>query len=299
LTDRAAPELKDTSQLMSSVTLGVIARTKIPEIDSLIETFLSLDGPEDREVVVGVETAGITDPVERTDDRGARWIALPQGRGFGYNRDIVLRSATGDVMVWTDCDCVPQPDWLKEVLLPLESGSVDAVAGSVIIPPSTLLGDCIAALGFPAGGTAGFETIFGVSPDGSTEALVTVNAAMRRFTALEVGGFDRSLIYGGEDTDLARRLIRAGKRIVFAPRALVTHPPRTGFVDFCRWSFRRGRAKALFARNTKIGSYVGKRLASWGAIIRQRSRDPRVIWQQLAGPSGPAEKAAPQSSTPK
>jgi hypothetical protein len=23
------------------------------------------------------------------------------------------------------------------------------------------------------------------------------------------------------------------------------------------------------------------------------------IWQQLAGPSGPAEKAAPQSSTPK
>ncbi len=261
----------------TSVTLGVIAKERVPETDVLIDTFLSIEGPVAREVVVGVETAGTTSPTETVDARGARWIALPAGRGFGYNRDTVLRAASSDVIVWTDSDCMPEPSWLVELLGPLESPSIDAVAGSVIIPPSTLLGDCIAALGFPAGGTAGFETIFGVNPDGTTEALVTVNAAMRCAVALEVGGFDTALVYGGEDTDLARRLTNAGKRIVFAPGALVVHPARTGFLDFCRWSFRRGRAKAMFARKTKIGGYVGKRLASWGMIVRQRLSDPKVV----------------------
>lgn len=263
--------------MIESVTLGVIARSRIPETDTLIDTFLALDGPALREVVVGVETDGVDEPIHTTDERGVHWIALPSQRGFGYNRDTVLRAASHSVVVWTDSDCIPEPDWLVRILEPLESRDAHAVAGSVLIPASTLLGDCIAALGFPAGGTAGFDVIFGVNPDGTTEALVTVNAAMRCATALEVGGFDTALIYGGEDTDLARRLVAAGKRIVFAPDALVTHPARTGFVDFCRWSVRRGRAKALFARKTKIGSYVGKRLASWGKIVTMRARDPRVV----------------------
>lgn len=301
--------------MTESVTLGVIARHRIPQTDALIDAFLALDGPAVREVVVGVETAGTLSPTEKTDERGVRWIELPQGRGFGYNRSIVLQAATSDVIVWTDSDCIPESQWLTELLAPLDSDHVDAVAGTVVIPPSTLLGDCIAALGFPAGGTAGFETIFGVHPDGTTDALVTVNAAIRRSVALEVGGFDESLVYGGEDTDLARRLAQAGKRIAFCPSALVVHPARTGFIDFCRWSFRRGRAKGMFARKTKIGGYVGKRLASWGMIVRQRATDPRVViivpllalhialqqagfaWQLVDG--APKDDTATQSFTPK
>jgi GT2 family glycosyltransferase len=262
------------------VTIGVVARARIPELDRLADTLCSLDGPAAREILVAIESSDVTGPVESPDHLGrpgVRVLALPRGRGLGYNRNRVIEAARGRIVVGVDDDCVPDPAWLETLTRALDDPAIDAVVGRTRIPPSTWLGDSISALGFPAGGNAGYEVMFRVGPDGSTDNIASGNCAVRAAAMREVGGFDESMTWGGEDTDLSRRFVQAGKRIVYVPDAVLTHPARARLSEFMRWQFVRGRAKRQFALTTPISGYVSARLASHRRILRAHLADPKLV----------------------
>ena len=262
------------------VTIGVVARRRIPELDRLADMLLTLDGPASREVLIAVETAGSTEPTEVADTMGrpaVRYLELPPRRGLGYNRNRLVEAARGSVIVGVDDDCIPDPAWLATLTGVLADTACDAAVGRIIIPPSTWLGDSISALGFPAGGNAGYEVMFHVGSDGVTDNLASGNCAVRRQALADVGGFDESMMWGGEDTDISRRLVLAGKRIVYVPTAVLTHPARARLGDFMRWQFVRGRAKRQFSLTTPISGYVTARLASHRRILRSHLRDPKIV----------------------
>jgi len=262
------------------LTIGVVARAWIPELDSLVDTLCAIDGPGPREVLVAVETPDVAEPVETPDDLGrpgVRVLALPRGRGLGFNRNRVLDAAHGRVVVGVDDDSVPDPGWLATLTGVLADPAIDAAVGRTRIPPSTWLGDSISALGFPAGGNAGYEVMFRVGPDGETDNIASGNCAVRAAAMREVGGFDESMTWGGEDTDLSRRFVLAGKRIVYVPEAVLTHPARARLSEFMRWQFVRGRAKRQFALTTPISGYVSARLASHRRILRAHLADPKLV----------------------
>lgn len=259
------------------VTCTVIARRHIPELDRLAGLLLSLPGPA-REVVIGVETPGATEPVvERVDERGVRWLEIPPGRGIGYNRNRVLDAARGEVLVGVDDDCEPAPDWLEVLVAALDECGFAAAVGSISIPPAGFVGDSISALGFPAGGGAGYETMFRVDKDGTTTNLAAGNCAIDIATLRRLGGWDETMTFGGEDTELAHRLVCAGERIRYVPGARITHPARTNLREFTRWLYVRGRAKRQFARKVKVGKYVKMRLGSYLRILRANVTDPKIV----------------------
>lgn len=262
------------------VTIGVVARRMIPELDRLADVLCALDGPASREILVAVETDGLVEPAETADPLGrpgVRILQLPPGRGLGYNRNRVCEAARGAVIVGVDDDCVPDPGWLVALTRALDDPGTDAAVGRIRIPPSGWLGDSISALGFPAGGNAGYEVMFQVAPDGATDNIAIGNSAVRASAMRDVGGFDESMMWGGEDTDLSRRFMLAGKRIVYVPEALLTHPARARLSDFMRWQYVRGRAKRQFARTTPISGYVTARLASHRRILRAHLSDPKIV----------------------
>lgn len=260
------------------ITFGIIARRRIPELDRLVDHLLGLEDGDACEIVVGVETPGCDAPTEECDERGVRWLQIPAQRGLGYNRNRVLEAARGELLFSVDDDCVPQPGWYEELLGTLVEPGVDAAVGDIRIPPAGLLGDSISALGFPAGGSAGYATMFPVAEDGSTDNLAIGNCALRTITVRDLGGFDETMTYGGEDTELAYRFNAAGRRIVFVPSAVIEHPARTSLAEFIRWSYVRGKAKAQYARRVPaIGGLVGNRLASYGRILARNARSPKIL----------------------
>jgi GT2 family glycosyltransferase len=260
------------------VTFGIIARRRIPELERLVDSLLQLDGADANEIVVGVETPGCQTPAEECDERGVRWLQIPARRGLGYNRNRVLEAARGELLFSIDDDCVPQPGWYEELLGSVVEPGVDAAVGDIRILPAGLLGDSISALGFPAGGSAGYATMFPVADDGSTNNIAIGNCVLRAATVRDLGGFDESMTYGGEDTELAHRFNAAGRRILFVPSAVIVHPARTSLAEFVRWSYVRGRAKAQYARRVPaIGGLVGNRLASYGRILARNARDPKIL----------------------
>lgn len=258
------------------VTVGVIARRRMPALEYLVARMLEIEGPE-REIVVGVETPGVDVPVEHVDERGVRWLELPEHQGIGYNRNRVLDAARGSVLFGIDDDCDPCDGWMTELLDALADGDCAAAVGSIQIPPAGFVGDAISALGFPAGGGAGYEQMFRVDPTGYTDNLAAGNCVVDLAVLREIGGFDESMTFGGEDTELAHRLTSTGHKIRYVPAARIVHPARTSIREFCRWLFVRGRAKRQFSRKVAIGGYVTHRLGSYGKIVRSHVADSKIV----------------------
>ena len=114
------------------------------------------------------------------------------------------------------------------------------------------MGKYIACLGFPAGGDLGLDANVAVQKNNEIKYLATCNALLKKKDLEEVGFFDETLKYGGEDTELCDRIIKKGKRILYEKSSFVYHKPRTSFPSFTKWSLRRGKAKYHLSKKSAI-----------------------------------------------
>ena len=197
-------------------------------------------------------------------------LTLSKNRGPAYCRNIGVNNARGDILAFTDSDCRVDSDWLKNIHTYFSQNSIAAIMGKLVLMPSTILGDSISAIGFPAGGAIGFDKIWKVDQNGFTDSLSSCNCAIRRDIFHEVGGFDDTFPYpGGEDSFLAYNLRTLNYKIKYCPNVLVYHNARDSLSDFLKWQFRRGVSSFIFS--TKVSNrkkFLSLRMWSTGNIVR-------------------------------
>jgi len=213
-----------------------------------------------------------TDNTATVAERYARVITLEENSGPATARNVGIANAQGDIIAFVDADCIAASNWLKNIRRIFEQSKQNQVImGKVVIPNSTFIGDCIAALGFPAGGHVGFENVWHVDPDGRTDHISSCNFATRRYVFEEFGMFDETFpLAGGEDSELSYRWFRQGVIVRFESEVYVTHRPRTSLKSFCKWQIQRGRSNYHFKQ--RVGSvrrFVKLRLWSTGNILKK------------------------------
>lgn len=150
------------------------------------------------------------------------------------------RSAAAGIILFTDADCLPEPDWAQRMMESLQEGA-DAAKG-VYSHGGDRVVQRLAQVEF--------EERYALLSRGETIDIVDTYSAGYRREALErVGGFDEGFpVPDHEDVDLSYRLAEAGFSMVFAPLARVAHahPPTWG--DYARLKFSRGRWRARVLR---------------------------------------------------
>lgn len=147
--------------------------------------------------------------------RGRAQLVIVREKGAGPARNGGVAVSTGDVLAFTDCDCVPEPQWLVEGIRAL--GSADFVGGGVRV----LVDD-------PARVTAveAFERVFAFDMKQYAEKLGFAgsgNLFVSRKVFDEVGGF-RSAV--SEDRDFSWRATAKGYKLGYSDLAQVGHPAR-------------------------------------------------------------------------
>lgn len=199
-----------------------------------------------------------------------RYLTIPEKQGIPFNRNQGIQQARGDIIVFIDDDCWVQEQWLASLVAPLlQDKNILAVTSGTKIPPSNFFGNCVSALGFPGGGSLGFDKVWRVSVGGFTNHLAVGNCALRREIFAQVGRFDEGMRHGAEDAEFSVRLERAGVPIRYVPEGYAHHEARTTWNDFVRWQLRRGRANYHFKKKVgKVGSFVSLRLWSTQNIVR-------------------------------
>lgn len=180
-----------------------------------------------------VLTENLPDPVPLAPPAGVpvQRIANPAVKGFGANHNAAFAQCS------TPYFCVCNPD-VRLVEDPfgrlLESLAAEpcAVAGPLVRSPSGAAED--SARRFPTAATLLARAFARASgPDYPTDAgpcQVDWVAGMFMLFRTEdyraAGGFDEAYFMYYEDIDLCRRLGRAGKKVIYDPRAQVVHDAR-------------------------------------------------------------------------
>jgi len=160
-----------------------------------------------------------------------RVIEQPR-HGPAAARNAGARRACGDVVVFTDSDCVPEPAWLARLLTGFRDADTVGVGGSYGMgDDASLLARLIHEEIVARHGRFGDEVDF----------LGSFNVAYRRDAFHDVGGFDETFLRAsGEDNDLAYRLQDAGGILRFVPDARVAHYHPTRLWPYLRTQARHG-----------------------------------------------------------
>ncbi len=167
----------------------------------------------------------------------ARIISQPN-KGLSVARNVGAEAATGEIVAYTDSDCVADPDWLTYLVSTMERKQLVACGGPNFPPPEDSLVPSAVAVS-PGGPTHVLLT------DDTAEHIAGCNMAFRRDVLLELGGFDPVYRAAGDDVDMCWRFQDAGHVIGFSPAAVVWHFRRNTVTAYIGQQRGYGKAEAL------------------------------------------------------
>lgn len=131
---------------------------------------------------------------------------VQENQGPAAARNCGLEAAKGEIIAYTDDDCVAAPNWIEEIAELFDARpDVIGMEGQTVTIDDQV-------------------TPFTHQVVGSGECYASCNAAYRREPLREIGGFDRSFFYGNEDVDVAWRIMKLGT-VVYNERMVIIHPP--------------------------------------------------------------------------
>lgn len=214
---------------MEFVLAGYAAQTRPAD-----EIIVSQDG----------EFPEIAEAVANSRHLGLPLIHLTQEhRGFGKCRALnkAILQATGDLLLFTDGDCVPRDDFVETYLRLSRPGTFLAGGSHISVPEQYhqahdlrqhILDQKLFDYAFLSA-IPGFDKSRNrllrnprlqrfydfLSP---RNAFSGANSCAWRIDVLKVGGFDESMAYGGEDLNMGLRLNNIGVRGVRARHSIVS-----------------------------------------------------------------------------
>jgi glycosyltransferase involved in cell wall biosynthesis len=240
--------------------------------------------------------SAIAPVVEENPKRYRYLLESRQGKSIALNTG--LRAASGEVLVFTDDDCIPDPKWLATIAWEFASDPSLAVLGGRVElfdkqdRPVTIRN-------FP-------ERTLIESRDQLFLFLIGANMAIRRKVLDSVGEFDPFLGPGSrigavmEDLDLLYRVFREKFKIVYSPDVLVYHNHgRTTDAQIQALNHRYvvGRG-AFYCKHILGGDRSVLKMAYWefSSLTKGMFRDffagrkiqmqGRLLWALLVGAGG-------------
>ena len=181
-----------------------------------------------------------------------RFRYLFEGRpGKSYALNTGIAAAKGDVLAFMDDDVTVDPEWLQSLVEPLRGGKLAGTGGRVVPRWTTDPPAWLASAGWTISGPL---VSFDLGDQGGTleESPVGTNMAFPRRAFEQYGGFRVDLgpsphnEIRNEDSEFARRLLRAGERLCYVPAAVVYHPVTEDRLTkryFLAWWFDKGRSE--------------------------------------------------------
>jgi cellulose synthase/poly-beta-1,6-N-acetylglucosamine synthase-like glycosyltransferase len=158
-------------------------------------------------------------------------------------RNLGARSAQGDLLLFTDADCEPAPDWIEHFARAFAEPSISGAKGTYATRQRSLIARFVQQ--------EYRERYDRTASRATIDFIDTYSAAYRRQVFEENGGFDAVSFraIGVEDQELSFRLAARGHRLIFVPEALVYHHHLTSVRRYFRRKYNIGYWKmALLKR---------------------------------------------------
>lgn len=246
----------------------------------------ALDGGYEVLVVDDGSTDGTAGYLRELAAAGRLRCVVQENRGIAPSRNVGVREARGELIVFVDSDVVVTPTFLAEHL----AAHLAAAPTEIICQGSPIL-------------TSNFDDPtsepFNPLTDASRAEFDTCNVSVRRDAIARAGWFDEDFAqYGWEDLELGIRLKRLGLKVARRPRALGFHyhPPfRLDMLPgMVQKEIARGKGAVRFYRKhptlavrlmtqlTPLHRALDW-LLTWGGRLNERNMRPVLAWLDRRG----------------
>ncbi len=234
-----------------TITVIVCAYNEAGFLPSCLHSLLAQSRPADEILVVDNASSDETGRLARAIP-GVRVVDEPS-KGLVIARETARREARGDVLAYVDADCRAPLRWLERVEARFaRHPALVAVTGPYRFYDWDFLGRAL---------IRGYDLIVAPATHltvhylfGAGAVLYGGNFAVRRDALDRIHGFDRSIEFHGEDTNLGRRLTPLGS------------------IEVARecWVWTSARRYRAMGKRKVFGLYVRN---FWAEILRHRPAD--------------------------
>ena len=224
-------------------------------------------------------------PLLRYEFEGKQGLSHARNRGIG--------AARGEVLLFTDDDVLPEPDWMEVTLAGLDKYGADACGGYIepiweTPPPAWLTPRFYGFLALRTDRTDDYPI------DSPTKAPYGANMAVRKAVFARVGLFDTGRgrsgksLSSGEDGELFERIMDAGMKAVFLGKSRVHH--KVEAFRCTKRYMRRWRYQT--SRNLAVSTVIPGGNRAFNIPLYLFPQLWRALWRALVGRlTQPADEA--------
>lgn len=237
-----------------TVTVIVPVRNGEPTIEPLLESLQRLDYDR-KNVEVIVVDGNSTDKTRDIVKKYPVKLVVEKNKGLNAARNTGIKNSNGEIIAFTDCDCVVPSNWITKIVENFKDSQVSCVGGSA-------KGVCIDFISEYAD-----NSIVPLMPSFKKRKELNMvkpflrhpagcNMAFRRKVAEEVGCFDESIQYGFDEVEFTERVCRAGYKMVLDPNVFVWHRHRSTLKEFLKQNFEYGRGIGVLFKRKRMKDVV-------------------------------------------
>jgi len=222
-----------------SVVVPVLNREET--VRACLESLLNLNYLEYEVIVVD---GGSTDKTRKIIAEYPIKLLIDPRKGAYAARNTAVRTAQGEMIFFTDSDCIADRNVLRNLVRNFIDESVAGVGGQIASHnPTTVIerfSDIagIVKVNYPKGPLKWNKSTL------LSGGIYTANAMYSKRILEEIGGFDPEFVVGG-DYEFAWRVQRAGYRLMFDPEAIVFHSHRNTLLELIKQFFNYGKEQAV------------------------------------------------------
>lgn len=212
--------------------------------EACLESVRAQDYPQDRIELI-VPDAHSSDDSAAIARRFGATVVQNDGLMIGPARDVGFAAAHGDIVAFTDADCIVERDWLKNAVKYFDDPLVGAVGGPSPVPPGQ--GALAEAIGYffrLSAAVAGAAHVEAQTAVERVRHLPGCNLLCRRSALAKIFPLHWTTT-SGEDLQTGRLLLQHGYLLLRVPDVRVWHYKRTTPRAFF-WqmqSYGRGRLR--------------------------------------------------------
>ncbi len=229
--DSAGPSKVSNRSVRCSLVIPVFNAQNILSI--CLEAALNQTIPPNEYEIIVVDD-GSTDGTSEIAFQYPVRLIQQTNSGPASARNRGANAARGEIVVFTDIDCIMAPDFLENMIEPIESdSSVAGVQGIYRTEQAKFIARFV---------QAEIEQRYQLMKRRPTiDFIGTYAAAYRKSCFQKAGGFDSVFtIASGEDTELSYALQETGNLLVLCPNAVTAHTHPDSLWHYLRVKFNRG-----------------------------------------------------------